>query len=92
MKKQIFLIAFLNAGLSYKSFAAAGRASDELVFTLVIIGFLLIVLSLLAGLDYLKKNGKKLYIKTIATFRKLNIFSKNQKHRIKSDNFEVSYL
>ncbi len=92
MKKQMFIIIALILGLSYESFAGTGGANDELEFLLVIIGFLLIILSLLTGGDYLKKNGKTLIYKAITSLKKMIISLKDHLHKIKSDYFNLSYF
>ena len=63
MKKIIIIGLALLAGLPYQSFAKAGRAYDETEFFLVIVGFLLLVALFFEGIDYLKKNGKDLYLR-----------------------------
>ena len=92
MKKQIFIITALILGLSYESFAGTGGANDELKFLLFIIGFLLIILGLLTGVDYLKKNGKALIYKAITSLKKMIISLKDHLHKIKSDYFDLSYF
>ena len=92
MKKQMFIILALILGLSYKSFAGTGGANDELEFLLAIIGFLLIILGLLTGGDYLRKNGKTLTFKAIASLKKMIISLKDHLHKIKSDYFDLSYF
>ena len=54
----IWLVLFL--GLTYKSSAKYGMASDEKELILSIIVFLLLVAGFFEGIDYLKKNGKSL--------------------------------
>ena len=92
MKKQLFIIIALILGLSYKSFAGTGGANDGLKLLLVIIGFLLIILGLLTGINYLKMNGKTLIYKTIASLKKMIISIKDHLHKIKSDYFDLSYF
>ena len=82
MKKQIFIIIALILGLSYESLAATGRATDGIIFIIVIIGFLLIILGLLAGIDYLRKNGERLFYKAMASLKKLHILLKVHLHKI----------
>jgi hypothetical protein len=61
-------------GLSSQVFAAAGYAKDGPEFSLVLIGFLLLVAGVLRGIDYLSKNRKmlvhrvKIFIKKKVTF------------------------
>jgi hypothetical protein len=61
MKKRIGLGLFLLTGLSLETFAATGYAYDGLAFILVIIGILLITIALMAGFDYIRKNGRKIF-------------------------------
>lgn len=92
MKKQVFTITALILGLSYGSFAGTGGAKDEFAFSLVILSFLLIILGLLTGVDYLKKNGKTLIYKAITTLHKMVILLKDRLHKIKSDYSDLSYF
>lgn len=92
MKKQMFIIIVLILGLSYGSFAGTGGANDGLDFLLVIIGFLLIILGLLTGVDYLKNNGKTLIYRAITSLKKMVILLKDHLHKIKSDYFDLSYF
>lgn len=92
MKKQIFIITALILGLSYESFAGTGGAKDEFAFFLVILGFLIIILGLLTGVDYLKKNGKTLMTDAIKTIHKMVIALKVHLHKIKSDYSDLSYF
>lgn len=59
MKKRIGLGLILMTGLSFKTFAATGYAYDGLAFILVVIGILLLIIALMAGYDYLRKNGRR---------------------------------
>lgn len=70
MKRKLFINISLILGLSLKSFAATGSANDGLEFLLVIVGLLLIVLGLIYGVDYLKKNGKRLTSSGMAFLKK----------------------
>ncbi|MGA2823684.1 MAG: hypothetical protein ABSE72_09185 [Bacteroidales bacterium] len=60
MKKKVSLGLILLTGLSSQVFAAAGYAKDGLEFSLVLIGFLLLVAGVLKGIDYISKNRKML--------------------------------
>ena len=64
----IWLVLFL--GPCYQSFAKAGKASDEGEFVWALVGSLLLVAGILEGIDYLKKNGKGLFIKFQTFLRK----------------------
>jgi len=57
--------------LFYKLFAKAGVALGGFKFMLAIAGFLLLVVGLLAGIEYLAKNGTNQFIK-------FKIFSKRK--------------
>lgn len=63
MKKTMLIWLILLLGLSYQSFAKTGIASDEREFALFIVGVLLLVAGVFEGIDYLKKNGKTLFIR-----------------------------
>ncbi len=63
MKKIRLIWSVLFLGLSYQSFAKSGMASDEKELILSIIVFLLLVAGFFEGIDYLKKNGKSLFIR-----------------------------
>jgi hypothetical protein len=58
MRKEVFLLIFLLFGLSYHSHAGTGYADDGFNLILVLSGLLLVVVALLSGTDWLKKNGK----------------------------------
>jgi len=92
MKKEVSMTIFLLLGLSFRSFAGTGNVNDGLEFLLVIIGILLIILGLLTGGDYLRKNGKTLIFKAIASLKKMIISLKDHLHKIKSDYFDLSYF
>lgn len=92
MKKQIFIITALILGLSYGAFAGTGGAKDEFTFFLIILGFLLILLGLLTGVNYLKKNGKTLIYKSITAMHKMVVLLKNHLHKIKSNYSDLSYF
>lgn len=49
----------LLLGVSLKSYAATGNANDGLEFSLVFAGLLLIIMALLYGLDFIRKNVKQ---------------------------------
>jgi hypothetical protein len=61
MKKVMILWNVLFFGLSYKAFAKAGIAEGGFEFMLTIVGFLLIVVVLFEGIEYLKNNGRNLF-------------------------------
>jgi len=92
MKKEMLIIIALLLGLSFKSFAATGYAYDGLEFLLVIAGLLLIILGLLNGFDYLKKNGKTMIYKTISFLNKKISLLRNYLKKVKSDYFDLSYF
>jgi hypothetical protein len=63
MNKVMIIWPVLFLGLSYQAFAKAGVADGGFEFMLTIIGFLLIVTGLFAGIEYLMKNGRNLFHK-----------------------------
>ena len=77
MKKTILIGLILLFGLSYQSFAKAGIASDEREFVLFIIAFLLFVAGIFEATDYLKKNGKTLFIRVRTLLRNKMLMLKN---------------
>ena len=80
MKKTIFIWLILFIGLSYQSVAKAGMAYDEQEFVWAIVAFLLLLAGIFKGIDYLKKNGKGLFIK-FRTFLKKKILFFMNSHR-----------
>jgi len=82
----------LILGLSYKSFASTGNAADGLQFLLVIVGFLLILVCLLTGSDYLKNNGRAMIYSTLSFFRRMIALLKDYINKIKSDYLDLSYF
>lgn len=91
MRNQMFIIASLIIGLPYMSAAGTGRTTDGPVFMLVIVGFLLIVEGILYGIDFLKKNGKDMFDKTVCTFKKTNTLIKLFVQKILAKYFNLSY-
>ncbi len=79
MKKIMLIWLILSLGLSYQSFAKAGIASDEKEFVLSIVGFLLLVAGFFEGIDYLKKNGKTLFIR-VRTFLRNKMLTLRNSH------------
>jgi hypothetical protein len=77
MKKGMLIWLVLLLGSSYPSFAKDGMAYDEIEFVLAIVGFLLIVVGLIEGIDYLKKNGKGLLIRFRTILRNKMLTPKN---------------
>jgi hypothetical protein len=70
MRKVMSLGIIFITGLSSQVFAAAGYAKDGLEFSLVLIGFLLLVAGVLKGIDYLSKNRKMLVHRVKAFIKK----------------------
>ena len=79
MKKIRLIWSVLFLGLSYQSFAKAGIASDEREFVLFIVGFLLFVAGIFEATDYLKKNGKTLFIR-VRTFMRNKMLTLRNSH------------
>lgn len=84
MKKEMFLIITLLLGVSLKSFAGTGNANDALKFLLVIVGLLLIVVGLLSGVDYLRKNGKTMIYKAMIFLKKKITLLRDHLNKVKS--------
>lgn len=85
MKKRIaFALVFL-LGIHRASFAATGNADDGLIFSLVIIGFLLVIFSFLVAIDFLKKNGKTIVKRNFQLLRNVfhSVFSRWNNSRFK---------
>jgi hypothetical protein len=64
---------------SWQLFAKAGMATDEKEFILAIIVFLLLVEGFFEGIDYLKKNGKTLFLK-FRTFLRNKLLTLSNSH------------
>lgn len=79
MKKIMLIGLVLILGLSYQSSAKAGIASDEKEFVLIIVGFLLFAAGIFEGFDYLKKNGKTLFIR-VRTFMRNKMLTLRNSH------------
>ena len=77
MKKVMIIWQVLFLGLSFQAFAKAGVANGGFEFVLVIIGFLLLVAGLFAGIEYLMKNGRNLYNRFKAFLKKKILIPKN---------------
>ena len=61
MNKVMIIGQVLFLGLSCQAFAKAGVADGGFEFILTIVGLLLLVAGLFAGIEYLIKNGKNLF-------------------------------
>jgi hypothetical protein len=92
MKKEILLTTAMLLGLSFNSFAAAGRAKDEFEFLLVMVGLLLFILGLLNSIDYLKKNGKTIINNTRSFLNRKITSIRNYHNKMKSDYFDMAYF
>lgn len=90
MKKEKLIVIALLSVLSFKSYAGTGTASDEFEFLLAILGLLLIILGLLYGIDYMKKNGKTIIYKSISFLNEKVTLLRNYVNKVKSDYFDVS--
>lgn len=90
MKKELLITILLLLGLSFKSFAGTGRVTDGIEFFLFIVGLLVIVLVLLNGADYLRKNGKTI-IYNIRLFLNRKITSvRNYHNKMKTDYIVIA--
>ena len=90
MKKEKLIVIALLSVLSFKSYARTGTAIDEFEFLLAIIGLLLIILGLLNGIDYMKKNGKTIIYKSISFLNEKVALLRNYINKVKSDYFDLS--
>ena len=79
MKKIMLIWLVLFLGVSYQTFAKAGMASDEKEFFLIIILFFLLVEGIFEGIDYLRKNGKSLFLR-FRTFLKNKMLTPRNSH------------
>jgi hypothetical protein len=77
MNKVMITWQVLFLGLSYQALAKAGVADGGFEFMLSIIGFLLLVTGLLAGIEYLTKNGRNLFNRFKAFLKKKILIPKN---------------
>lgn len=79
MKKIMLIWLILLLVPSWQLFAKAGMATDEKEFILAIIVFLLLVEGFFEGIDYLKKNGKTLFLK-FRTFLRNKLLTLSNSH------------
>ena len=77
MNKVMIIGQVLFLGLSYQAFAKAGVADGGFEFLLAIVGFLLLVAGLVAGIEYLIKNGKDLFNRFKAFLKKKIFIPRN---------------
>jgi hypothetical protein len=77
MNKVLIIGPVLLFGLSYQASAKAGVAEGGFKFMLAIVVFLLLVAGLLAGIDYLIKNGRNLFNRFKAFLKKKIFIPKN---------------
>jgi len=77
MNKVMIIGQVLFLGLSYQAFAKAGVADGGFEFMLTIVGFLLLVAGLIAGIEYLIKNGKNLFNRFKAFLKKKIFIPRN---------------
>jgi hypothetical protein len=62
MNKRLIIGLVLFLGLSCQAFAKSGIADGGFAFILVIVGFLLLVAGLFAGIPYLIKIARNLFV------------------------------
>jgi uncharacterized membrane protein HdeD (DUF308 family) len=74
MRKVLLFGVIFITGISSQVFAAAGYAKDGPEFSLVLIGFLLLVAGVLKGIDYLSKN-RKMLVQRVKAFIKKKVTS-----------------
>ncbi len=91
MKKETLILMTLILGVSFKSFAGTGNAKDEFIFILSIIGFLLIVFVLLSGIEYTRKNGKTMIIRSMSFVKNKIAFLREYLNKISSNNSNLVY-
>jgi len=77
MNKVMIIWQVLFLGLSYQAFAKAGVADGGFEFLSTIVGFLLLVTGLFAGIEYLIKNGRNLFNRFKAFLKKKFLIPKN---------------
>ena len=77
MNKRMIIGQVLFLGLSYQAFAKAGVADGGLELMLAIVGFLLLVAGLFAGIEYLLKNGRNLFNRFKAFLKKKIFIPRN---------------
>ena len=77
MNKVMIIGQVLFFGLSCQAFAKSGVADGGLEFMLAIVGFLLSITGLFAGIDYLMKNGKNLFNNFKAFLKKKILIPRN---------------
>ncbi len=92
MKKEMLITIVLVLGLSFDSFAGTGNARGAIYFFLVFAVLLLIVLGLIYGIDYLKKNGKTIINNAMSDLHKKITLLKNYLNKVKSDYLDLSYF
>jgi hypothetical protein len=77
MNKRMIIGQVLFLGLSFQAFAKAGVADGGLELMLAIVGFLLLVAGLFAGIEYLLKNGRNLFNRFRAFLKKKIFIPRN---------------
>lgn len=77
MNKVILIWLVLFLGLSFQGFAKAGVVDGGFEFLLTIVGFLLLVTGLFAGVEYLIKNDRNLFNRFKAFLNKKIFIPKN---------------
>ncbi|HTX88844.1 MAG TPA: hypothetical protein VMC08_07650 [Bacteroidales bacterium] len=60
MKKTLLTGLILSVGINLNAFASAGSARDGFLFSVVLVGLLAALGALLMGIDYLKRNGRRM--------------------------------
>ncbi len=89
MKKEMSIIFVLLLGVSFESYAGTGGARDGLILSLIIIGLLLIILGLINGVDFLKRNGKTMIYNAILFSKKMITLFRKHFNNEKSDHFDL---
>lgn len=92
MKKKVLLINTFLFGVSFNSYAGTGNASDMFELFLFIGGLLLIFLGLIAGVDFLQKQGKTMIHNAMSFLKKKMIMLREYLHQVKSHYSDLSYF
>ncbi|HPS63289.1 MAG TPA: hypothetical protein PLK82_09515 [Bacteroidales bacterium] len=91
MKKSAFLLTVALLGLSLPAMASKGYAADGLWLMLVIAGFLLLIAGILQGIDYLRKNGRRMVMRAVVLIRKAWTFLRHRREKTNAEHLDMAH-
>ncbi len=92
LKKSVFLISILFAGFPFPALASKGYAADGLIFMLGIAGFVLVVAGIFYGIDYTRKNGRRMILQARIGVRRIHAWLRQAYRKTKTEHLDLAHL